>query len=95
VDREVISYMTELTQQLVKNNYEVDQKNMKPLVVFASNACVELTTSIDKSEKLEKENKDMRDYIAKVAKFLSAPDTIQPAAKEFVTFLLAKARSFK
>ncbi len=95
MDREIISYMKELTQSCAKSNYELDKKELKPLVVFAINACDELEATSEKLVQAEALTTQMKDYIAKVVKFLSAPDTVQPTAKDFTTFLLAKAKAFK
>lgn len=95
MDLEVISHVKELTDKYVKLNYEVEKKDAKVLVVFATNACEELSVTSQKIADLQEENKALKDYVQKVVKFLTAPDTIQPMAKDFVTFLLAKAKAFK
>ncbi len=95
VDRDCIDYMREFTGNLVKNNYELEKKDVKSLVVFAHTACDELMKHAESAEKANAENTAMKDYIDKVVKFLNAKDTLQPSAKDFATFLLAKARSFK
>lgn len=95
MDRELIEYMREFTQRAIKSNYEIDKKDIKPLIVFASSACDEIATAQQTVEKTESDMKALKDYISKVVKFLSANDTLQPSAKDFATFLLAKAKSFK
>jgi hypothetical protein len=87
--------MREFTGNLVKNNYELEKKDIKALVVFAHTACDELLKYAESAEKANTENVAIKDYVDKVVKFLNAKDTLQPSAKDFATFLLAKARSFK
>jgi len=95
VDRELLEFMREFTQKAIKNNYDIEKKDIKPLVVFAHSACEEIEKSNQDANTSKAECQAMKDYIIKVVKFLSANDTLQPTAKDFATFLIAKAKSFK
>ncbi len=95
MDRELIEFMREFTQKAIKSNYEIEKKDIKPLVVFAASACDEVSKAEDTAKSAEEKCLAMKEYITKVVKFLSASDTLQPAAKDFATFLVAKAKSFR
>ena len=95
MDRDLIEFMREFTQKTIKNSYEIEKKDIKPLVVFAATCCDEVAKAKEIADSSEAKCLAMKEYITKVAKFLTASDTLQPAAKDFAIFLVAKAKSFK